>query len=87
VRGYNFNKATKEFDNWAISAVFAFMEGYKDIYYHYYLNPLKKLLEANICVPEKEFITDINSSNWKTVRKKTWDNWWNSVVLLYNPVS
>jgi len=75
VYGYNYNKATEEFDYWAIAVVFAFLEGYRFIYITYYFNPLKKLLETNICLPEKEFNNDINSSNWRTYRKKTWDNW------------
>jgi len=28
VKGYNGNRATKEFDLWKISLVFAFLEGY-----------------------------------------------------------
>jgi len=40
VEGYNSNKATKEFDLWAISLVFAYLEGYYYFYKLYFYNPV-----------------------------------------------
>jgi len=36
--------ATKEFDIWAITLVFAFLEGYYNIYHANYYTPILKLL-------------------------------------------
>jgi len=40
VKGYNCNKATKEFDYWAIALVFAFIEGYSYIFDEFYYHPI-----------------------------------------------
>jgi len=44
VQGYNCNLATREFDIWAITLVFAFLEGYYIIYYDNLYSPILKLL-------------------------------------------
>jgi len=44
VEGYNCKLATKEFDYWAIALVFAFLEGYSNIYYDLFYSPILKLL-------------------------------------------
>jgi len=51
VKGYNCNKATKEYDIWTIGLVFSYLEGIINIYHTYFLVPLMKLLKNNICIP------------------------------------
>jgi len=51
VKGYNCNKATKEFDIWTIVLAISLLEGNSLIYDKYFIKPIKKLLINNICVP------------------------------------
>jgi len=40
VTGYNVNIATEEYDVWAITILFAFLEGYHYTYFTFFYNPI-----------------------------------------------
>jgi len=44
--------ATKEFDIWAITLVFASLEGYYNIYHDNLYVPILKLLKFQNCIPK-----------------------------------
>jgi len=78
VKGYNCNLATRELDIWAITLVFAFLEGYYTIYYDNLYAPILKLLMHNNCIPKNAFILDINSLlQRRNYLRIGWENWQN----------
>jgi len=77
VKGYNCNIATKEFDIWAITLVFAFLEGYYKIYHDHFYAPILKLLEETKCKPKYVYI--MNKKNFHQRRnylRMSWQNWY-----------